>query len=175
VTPGWHSGPRGAAQAPAAHRERRHPQRLALPVRRAHRFAVCAAGGERKPARDEGTPMHHNANPPVPVSALPPGRVDLRPDLPPMAACPVCGRWRLLRQRREPKPVRLEAGAVGLLSPHRASDGRDRCPGSGQRIVIDLTVLQWAVRLDAAIRHAATRHGSDLIYQRTRLRFPPAA
>ena len=119
--------------------------------------------------------MRHNGNPSISVSALPPGRVDLRPGLPPTAACPVCGRWRVLRKRREPEPVRLEAGAVGLLTPHRGGDGCDRCPGSGQRIVIDLTPLQWAVRLDAAIRDAATRHGSDLIYRRTRLRYPSAA
>jgi hypothetical protein len=92
-----------------------------------------------------------------------------------MAACLVCGRWRALRQRREPKPVRLETGAEGLLAPHRAGNERDRCPGSGQRIRIDLTPLQWAARLDVAIREASRRTGSDLVYRRTRLRFPPAA
>lgn len=119
--------------------------------------------------------MRHNGRPPVAVSTLPPGRVDLRPGAAPMAACLVCGRWRMLRQRREPKPVRLETGAEGLLAPHRAGDGRDRCPGSGQRIRIDLTPAQQAARLDVAVREASQRRGSELIYRRTRLRYPDAA
>lgn len=118
--------------------------------------------------------MRHNGQPPVAMSSLPPAKVDLRPGLPPMAACPVCGRWRMIRRARTPKAVPAELGHVGLLTPHRASNGRERCNGSGQRLVIDLAPVQWASRLDAAIRDAATRHGSDLTYRPSRLRFPSA-
>ena len=48
----------------------------------------------------------------------------------------------------------------GMLPAHRAADGMARCPGSGQRVVIDLTPPQWQARLDAAVREAGLRHGS---------------
>jgi hypothetical protein len=34
-----------------------------------------------------------------------------------------------------------------MLWPHRADDGKTRCPGSGQRVVIDLTFEEWEARL----------------------------
>jgi hypothetical protein len=60
--------------------------------------------------------------------------------------CSDCGTWRV--------PHR------GMLPAHRAADAVDRCPGSGQRLVIDLTPPQWQARLDAAVREAGLRRGS---------------
>jgi hypothetical protein len=78
-----------------------------------------------------------------------------------MAACPVCGRLRAVRR--------------SMLAPHRAGDGRRRCPGSGQRFQLDLTPVQWLARLDAATRDAAARRRTDLVYRRPRLRTEPAS
>jgi hypothetical protein len=64
----------------------------------------------------------------------------------PVLACPDCRTWRMPRR--------------GMLPAHRADDGISRCPGSGQRVRIDLTYVEWRERLEAAARHAALRRGS---------------
>ncbi len=82
--------------------------------------------------------MRHNGRPAVAVSTLPPDQVNLRPGEPVMVACPICGRWRRVKRH--------------MLWPHRAHDGVTRCPGSGQRVRIDLTPGEWLARLEAARR-----------------------
>jgi hypothetical protein len=87
-----------------------------------------------------------NGRPPLAASSLPPNLLILHPGARPVVACPDCGTWRLL--------VR------SLLPAHRAADEVSRCPGSGQRIVMDLAYPQWRARLDAAVRDAALRRGN---------------
>ncbi|KWX02748.1 hypothetical protein TH66_13470 [Carbonactinospora thermoautotrophica] len=87
--------------------------------------------------------MRHNGRPVLLASTLPPNRVSLYPGERPQVACPDCGRWRFLRR--------------GMLVPHRADDGVSRCPGSAQRVVIDLTPAEWQARLREAARHAGQR------------------
>ncbi len=82
--------------------------------------------------------MRSNSRPAVALSALPPDQVNLRPGEPLAVACPICGRWRRVKRH--------------MLWPHRAHDGVTRCPGSGQRVLADLTPGEWAVRLEAARR-----------------------
>ena len=82
--------------------------------------------------------MRHNGLLVMAVSTLPPDRVNLRPGEVLAVACPVCGRWRRVKRH--------------MLWPHRAHDGVTRCPGSGQRVVVDLTPGEWLVRLEAARR-----------------------
>jgi len=82
--------------------------------------------------------MRHNGRPAVLVSTLPPDQVNLRPGEPVAVACPICGKWRHVRRH--------------MLWPHRAHDGKTRCPGSGQRVRLDLTPAQWLVRLETARR-----------------------
>jgi hypothetical protein len=82
--------------------------------------------------------MRHNGRPVLALSALPPDQVSLRPGEPVTVACPVCGRWRRVKRH--------------MLWPHRAHDGVSRCPGSGQRVHVDLTPAQWLGRLEAARR-----------------------
>jgi hypothetical protein len=84
--------------------------------------------------------MRHNGRSAVAISTLPPGEVSLFPGEPVMVACPICGKWRRVARR--------------MLWPHRAHDGITRCPGSGQRLVLDLSPGEWAVRLEAARREA---------------------
>ncbi len=84
--------------------------------------------------------MRHNGRPAVAISSLPPGEVSLVPGELMMVACPICGKWRRVARR--------------MLSPHRAHDGVTRCPGSGQRLLVDLSPGEWAARLDAARREA---------------------
>jgi len=82
--------------------------------------------------------MRSNSRPAMALSALAPDQVSLRPGEAVAIACPFCGRWRRVKRH--------------MLWPHRAHDGTTRCPGSGQRVVIDLTPGQWAARLDTARR-----------------------
>jgi hypothetical protein len=85
--------------------------------------------------------MRHNRRPVLVASHLHPNSLSLHAGERPSAACPECGRWRCLRR--------------GMLAPHRSDDGVSRCPGSGQRFVVDLTSAQWLVQLKVAIRDAA--------------------
>lgn len=73
--------------------------------------------------------MKHNGRPPITATSLAPANINLYPGEKPSAACPDCGRWRFIRRH--------------MLWPHRTEDGKSRCPGSGQRIIIDLTPEQW--------------------------------
>jgi len=82
--------------------------------------------------------MRHNGRPAVAISTLPPGKVSLMPGEPVMLACLICGKWRRVARR--------------MLWPHRAADAVTRCPGSGQRLVLDLSPGDWAIRLEAARR-----------------------
>jgi hypothetical protein len=90
--------------------------------------------------------MRHNGRPSMLVSTLPPGQVNLRPGEPVTMACPICGKWRQVKRH--------------MLWPHRAHDGRTRCPGSGQRVRIDLAPGEWLVRLEAA--HRSQRRARSL-------------
>jgi len=89
--------------------------------------------------------MRHNGRPAMPASDFTPNMITLYPGEPPTAACPDCQRWRGLHR--------------GMLAPHRADDGMTRCPGSGQRVRIDLTPTEWQKRLREARRETATRTG----------------
>lgn len=82
--------------------------------------------------------MRHNGRAPVMASRLPPDQVNLRPGELLTVACPFCGRWRRVKRH--------------MLWPHRAHDGATRCPGSGQRMVIDLASQEWMRRLEVARR-----------------------
>jgi hypothetical protein len=84
--------------------------------------------------------MRHNRRPVLMASKLNPNQISLHPGERPSATCPDCGRWRILRR--------------GMLSAHRGDDGVTRCPGSGQRIAVDITPAQWMIQLEVAVRHA---------------------
>lgn len=90
--------------------------------------------------------MRHNDRPPIAASELAPNLLMLSPGSRPVLACPDCGTWRV--------PQR------GMMPAHRAADDVTRCPGSGQRIRIDLTPAEWQARLGAAVREAGLRRGS---------------
>lgn len=84
--------------------------------------------------------MRSNRRPAVALSELPPDQVNLRPGEVLAVACPICGRWRRIKRR--------------MIWPHRAHDGVTRCPGSGQKVLVDLTPGQWLASLETARRQA---------------------
>lgn len=77
--------------------------------------------------------MRQNGRPPLRTSKMLSNRVSLHRGERAQVACPVCLRWRVLER--------------GMLRPHRADDGRSRCPGSGQRVVVDESPEVWLRRL----------------------------
>ncbi len=104
--------------------------------------------------------MRHNGRPSVLVSTMPPDQVNLCPGEPVTMACPICGRWRRVKRR--------------MLWPHRAHDGKTRCPGSGQRIQIDLAPGEWLARLEAARRSvrrtASVQRATEQAFRQARAR-----
>ncbi|MFJ6661598.1 hypothetical protein ACIQNG_35405 [Streptomyces sp. NPDC091377] len=103
--------------------------------------------------------MRHNGRPPVKASEMRPENLSLRENEPRLVVCADCDTWRLLKR--------------SMITPHRASDatpdretrryfgdkaaGGRRCPGSAQRIIIDITTEQWAEQLLTAESTAAGR------------------
>ncbi len=90
--------------------------------------------------------MRDNGRPALLASTTLPSLLMLYPGTRPVVACPDCGTWRVPRR--------------GMLPAHRAADEYSRCPGSGQRVTIDLTPVQWMDRLRVAVREAAGRRGT---------------
>ena len=92
--------------------------------------------------------MRDNGRPALLASATIPSLLMLYPGTHPLVACPDCGTWRM--------PQR------GMLPAHRAADEHSRCPGSGQRVTIDLTPVQWMENLRVAVREAAGRRAATV-------------
>lgn len=91
--------------------------------------------------------MRHNGQPVVLASSLPPNRISLFAGEPVMVACPFCDRWRGLRRR--------------MITPHDVpGEEFTRCPGSGQRIHVDVSSVEWQRRLREACGEASTRSGA---------------
>lgn len=108
----------------------------------------AARGMRRARYRQEpkGQFVRHNHQPPIAVSSLPVHHVSLWPGEKPQVVCPSCGRWRMLYR--------------GMLAPHHMDLGdRRRCPGSGQRVRVDLDPLDWLAQLRIAELDAGTRTG----------------
>jgi hypothetical protein len=123
------------------------------------RSGRVVAGGERKHLPMDGeTLMRDNGRAPIKASALAPNQIDLS-GARPMAACPDCGWWSVLKGERAP-----------MIRPHRTPDGRTypgtdkrvRCDGSGQRLIVDIDAWQWQERLRLAGRQAAQHRAAQL-------------
>ncbi|WP_404870966.1 hypothetical protein ACI1MP_37580 (plasmid) [Kitasatospora griseola] len=99
--------------------------------------------------------MRHNGRPAVKASKILATDINLHPDEPVTVVCADCRTWRKLIR--------------GMIPAHRSTDlGRQRydvdnhlvrcdtrCPGSGQRIVLDLTVAQWVARIEDGLTETA--------------------
>ena len=108
--------------------------------------------------------MRNNGRPPLAASELPLHHLHLRDNGTHSLTCPDCGQWQDLRkgQVADPRPTCgttqgriMDGQPVRLITPHRPRNGA-RCPGSGQRIVLDLTVQEWLTRLNRRPRIAAS-------------------
>lgn len=95
--------------------------------------------------------MRDNGRPALLASKMPPNLLDLRPGWRPLVACPDCGIWRTLKR--------------GMILPHSGPEHADarRCPGSAQRVIVDVSVAEWQARLAEAVAHTALRRGSRTV------------
>lgn len=102
--------------------------------------------------------MRHNGQPKMRLSRLHPGHLDLAEGKPPMVRCPHCPAWRQLQRCWMPA--------------HPTAEG-NRCPGSGQRFLRDVTREQWLGQLiEGNAEAGAIRNRSQ---HSARMSRPPAA
>lgn len=109
--------------------------------------------------------MRHNQLPPLLASDLAPTQITLDPGLPRQIVCPNCGTWRRLTRgmvtahragETSSRPARLIQDRATTTLVEAPAYRAPRCPGSGQRITINLTPEAWRTALDAHHdRHAA--------------------
>ncbi|TMQ95974.1 hypothetical protein ETD83_21840 [Actinomadura soli] len=106
--------------------------------------------------------MRHNGQPVILASSLPPNLISLSERSCALVACPTCGAWKSIKR--------------GMVTAHRGPHvpGADawpaefrpsppRCPGSGQRVRVDLSVDQWRQRLADTCREAGRRRPTRVI------------
>ncbi|GAA1540730.1 hypothetical protein GCM10009730_57320 [Streptomyces albidochromogenes] len=109
--------------------------------------------------------MRHNSRAAIKASTMRPEHLNLRDTEPHMAVCPDCSTWHRLKRAmitphrdnvgvpdKKDEPRRYRDDAVSS----KPSGGR-RCPGSAQRIELDITAEQWAERLLKAESTVAAR------------------
>lgn len=93
--------------------------------------------------------MRHNGRPIILASRLNPADLDLREGWRPLVVCQDCHTWRVIKRN--------------MVTPHRAEDGVSRCPGSAQRVRIDLTIEEWRPKAIEAVQDAAARRATKVI------------
>ncbi|MFJ3106546.1 hypothetical protein [Streptomyces sp. NPDC086835] len=106
--------------------------------------------------------MRHNGRAPLKASKMRPEHLNLRDGERRMAVCPDCLSWHRLA-RSMIMPHRAVEAAAGDGPRRYFGDkpcGGRRCPGSAQRITIDISMEQWAERLLAADSTATGRRSA---------------
>ncbi|MFJ4980396.1 hypothetical protein ACIP6X_34630 [Streptomyces coeruleorubidus] len=120
--------------------------------------------------------MRHNGRTPIKASHLRPENLNLR-EGEKSVVCPDCNTWRRLTRSmihphrdgvEQPKPEGRRYRDAAAMP----SNGR-RCPGSAQRIEMDITPEQWSERLLAAESTASSRRTANPV-RKPRLQAPPA-
>ncbi|MEU6102793.1 hypothetical protein [Streptomyces flaveolus] len=105
--------------------------------------------------------MRHNGRAPLKASQMRPEHLSLREGEPRLVVCPDCETWHRLKRsmilpHRDGRPVeRTERRYFG----DKPAGGR-RCPGSAQRITIDLSPEEWGEKLLAADSTATARRSA---------------
>ena len=111
--------------------------------------------------------MRHNGRAPIKASSLRPEHLNLRDGETRSVVCPVCKTWhRLTRSMIHPhrdgvEQLRPEGRRYRDASTQSKTFNGRRCPGSAQRIEIDITPEQWVKRLLAAESTASSRRTTN--------------
>ncbi|MGW4814301.1 hypothetical protein ACWEPB_22010 [Kitasatospora cineracea] len=99
--------------------------------------------------------MRHNSRPVLRASQIPATHISLHPGEPVTVVCTDCRTWRKLTRGMVPAHRSTDLGRE-LIGADGQQVRRDtRCPGSGQRIEIDLTVAKWRTRIEDGLTETA--------------------
>ncbi|MFJ2191600.1 hypothetical protein ACIOJE_27325 [Kitasatospora sp. NPDC087861] len=99
--------------------------------------------------------MRHNGRAVLKASQIPASNITLHPGEPVTVVCTDCRTWRKLTRSMIPAHRSTDLGR-----DLRDADGKQikrdtRCPGSGQRIEIDLTLARWVTRIEDGLTETA--------------------
>ncbi|MFD7735858.1 hypothetical protein ACFV6F_36410 [Kitasatospora phosalacinea] len=99
--------------------------------------------------------MRHNGRPALRASQIPATHINIRPGEPVTVVCTDCRTWRKLTRGMVPAHRSTDLGRE-LVGADGQQVRRDtRCPGSGQRVEIDLTVAKWVTRIEDGLTETA--------------------
>ncbi|MEU5384376.1 hypothetical protein [Kitasatospora cineracea] len=117
--------------------------------------------------------MRHNGRPALKASKIPATHITLHPGEPVTVVCTDCRTWRRLTRGMVPAHRSTDLGRE-LVGTDGQQVRRDtRCPGSGQRIEIDLTVAKWRTRIEDGLTETAACRPTKVL-KKMKAPLPPA-
>jgi hypothetical protein len=124
------------------------------------------AGGElNRPDASETkeTPVRHNGRPALNASQIRPSNITLHPGEPVTVVCADCRTWRKLTRGMIPAHRSTDPGCELRDNEGKLIKRDTRCPGSGQRIEIDLTLAQWVGQIEDGLTEVAARRPTKVL------------
>ncbi|WP_327071885.1 hypothetical protein [Kitasatospora sp. NBC_01302] len=107
--------------------------------------------------------MRHNGRPVLKASKIRPSDITLYLGEPVTVVCGDCRTWRQLTRSMIPAHRSTDLGR-SLRDDEGNLIKRDtRCPGSGQRIEVDLKPAQWAARIEDGLTEVASRRPTKVL------------
>ncbi|MGW2543987.1 hypothetical protein ACWC5I_24695 [Kitasatospora sp. NPDC001574] len=107
--------------------------------------------------------MRHNGRPPLKASTIRPAHITLQPGEPVTVVCTDCGTWRKLTRSMIPAHRSTDLGRDLIGADGRQVQRDARCPGSGQRITMDLTVARWVTQIEDGLAEVAARRPTKVL------------
>ncbi|MFF7459107.1 hypothetical protein [Kitasatospora sp. NPDC008115] len=117
--------------------------------------------------------MRHNGRPPLKASKIRATHITLNPGEPVTIVCTDCGTWRKLTRSMIPAHRFTDLGRDLIGADGRQVRRDTRCPGSGQRIEMDLTVARWVTRIEDGLAEVAARRPTTVL-RKVKAPLPPA-
>lgn len=103
--------------------------------------------------------MRHNSRPTILASTINASDLNVRPGETPSAVCPECGAWRIIRR--------------GMIFARQMATGTARCPGSGQRIKLDIPLATLESREWGEVAQANQRRPTRIQLKASAPTVPP--
>lgn len=107
--------------------------------------------------------MRHNGRPALKASKFRSADITLRPGEPVTVICTDCGTWRKLSRSMIPAHRSTDLGRDLVGADGRQVQRDARCPGSGQRIEMDLTVARWVTQIEDGLAEVASRRPTTVL------------